>query len=196
MAKYCRKCGHKKEECICKKSKLNYPMFATIVITTLVVVGLVYFIISLLIVKPNKKVSVQQNNNQKEEVNESTKEEEKTKQEDEFDDWTQMINCTYLPKYNSNNYINYYLKNNKVVRIERLIDGTGATTKEKNKKVEELKEDYLDVKLVDGDIKTIITEKDKLWRESCGDCTANDVYRIAENNFYEYGMTCSTKDNN
>lgn len=57
MAKYCRKCGKKKEECTCKKSNINYPMIATIVITTLVVVGLVYFIISLLIVKPSEKVS-------------------------------------------------------------------------------------------------------------------------------------------
>lgn len=191
MAKYCRKCGHKKEECICKKSKLNYPMIATIVITTLVVIGLVYFIISTLIVKPaGTSISKQQKN--EEEVKEPTQEE---KQEDEFDDWTQMINCTYLPKYNSRNYINYYLKDNKVVRIEKLIDGTGATEKEKNKKVEELKEEYLDVKIIEGDIKIIITEKDKLWHESCGRCRANDVYRMAENDFYEYGMTCSTKDN-
>ncbi len=55
MAKYCRMCGKKKEECACKKNNVNYPMIATIVITTLVVVGLVCFIISLLIIKPNEK---------------------------------------------------------------------------------------------------------------------------------------------
>ncbi|MBE6151285.1 MAG: hypothetical protein E7162_05700 [Firmicutes bacterium] len=194
MAKYCRKCGHKKEECTCKKSKLNYPMIVTIIITTLIVAGLIYYIVSLLIVKPTTSVSKKQENEQEEVDSDTTQESEK--QEDEFNDWTQMISCTYLPKYNSNNYIYYYLKNNKVVRVEQYNEYEWATDEQIKMQVEDLKEDGHKNIIVEGkSIKIIATKEDKMLKEHCGDCTANDVYRIAENDYYEYGVTCSTKDN-
>ncbi|MBE6151278.1 MAG: hypothetical protein E7162_05665 [Firmicutes bacterium] len=83
MATYCRKCGKKKEDCTCKKSKLNSPMITTIVITTLIVAGLIYFIASLLIAKPKEKVSAASPNNKNEEVEENNNEEEKTTTKEE-----------------------------------------------------------------------------------------------------------------
>lgn len=185
MAKYCRKCGKKKEECTCKKSNINYPMIATIIITTLVVVGLVYFIISLLIVKPREKVSAPNTKNE-----ETVEEKDKTINKEEINSNETDINIVTCSGNDgrTNNKNIFYFKDGSIYKyVVKIEIPDGYDTKEFYNSEEIMNSGRYKMSLSGRTITQELDPSMPYWNDFI---YKDEPYRRIYKIFTEYGYNC------